>query len=171
MKTYLYFGLFIFFFFSCDKGNNDYKIEQMNHGYYSSLKLIDKNNLEVIELNILDDGTIIRYSINELEINDNKNFSLVINLNDDGTIVSYVISSSNLGSIMNLSEEGINSYLINDGIKYYNRTNFGNYFNNRDDNEYNPVFLSREELLNQDVWFKEIIFENGSVIKEKQMEE
>ena len=155
---------------SCDRENNniDYKIKRMEHSYYHSIKLLDKNNIEVIKLDILDDGTIIRYTINEQELNNNKKFSLVINLNNDGTIVSFVISSSNLEAIANLSEEGINSYLINDGIKYYNRTNFGNYFNNREDNERNPIFLSREEFVNQNIWFREIIFENGLIIKEKQ---
>jgi len=97
---YFFLGLSLFFIFSCElkKDNIEYRIEQTNLlDGFNQIKLIDKNDAEIV----------------------------LINFNDDGTIRSYTITdSNNFISLANLNEDGIIAYSITDGNNYKNTTNF-----------------------------------------------
>ena len=168
----------ILMFFSCKPNgvNNLYKIQQTNNGIFDTIRLIDKNNIEILEININNNGTIINYTIKDsggfqFDVNiDESNFAgyWVSYRNDfsnsanftNGIINGYSInSSSGLQSAANLNENNIVSYIISDGNNYSNITNL---FDENDE-----YILERNERINKNNEYIEIIYRNGLVKKEK----
>jgi hypothetical protein len=141
---YIFLGLALTFFFSCEAKKDDigYRIEQENFDEFHSIKLVDKNNVEIVQINFNYDEKIISCSIT-----DNKNFS----------------------SLVNLVEGGILSYTISDKNKYNNTTNYLVYIDGLIEN--NELILERSEQVDENTTYYEKIYKNGLVIKEKRTEE
>ena len=153
-SIYYFFGFFFILLISCGNNNNaEYRIEQITHDDYQTIKLIDKNNTLILQMNVINDGIIIAY-----DIIDGKNFKSQVNLNEDGTIVSFVMRSSNFNSIVNISDDGIDSYLISDEQRYSNTTYIVK--------NHNEHILIRAEWI-EDIIYDEKIYGNGLIEKEK----
>ena len=178
----------VLFLFSCkpNNENNFYSIEHTNNGIFDTIKIIDKNNIKILEINITnnDESTFyygfkdsrgLRFDVNiagdeyteyteytNYYISFKNDFRNIVQF-DDGIINGYSIGDgSGFSSVANFVENNIVSYMISDGNNYLNATNLF-----RDTNEQNNYLLNRQEQVNENLEFIETIYKNGLVEKEK----
>ena len=144
MMRYIFLCFSLIFLFSCEvkKADIEYRIERENFNDFYSIKLVNKINFEIVQINFNSDGNIISYSIRD---------------------------SRNYSSVVNLVEDGVVSYSISDGNKYSNTTNYSVYIDELLEN--NELILERSEQVGENTIYHEKIYKNGLVTKEKLTEQ
>jgi hypothetical protein len=100
MMRYIFLGLVLISFFSCEVKNGDieYRVKRVNSDEFYSIKLIDKNDVEITTLNFTNNGTILSYAIT-----DGRNFSSVANLLEDNVLAYSINFGNNYSNATNLN--------------------------------------------------------------------